>query len=57
MKIINNITDILRDDLKEKILKGSKASVATACFTMYAFEELRKQLEKVDEFRFIFANT
>lgn len=30
MKIFNNITDILRDDLKEKILKGSKVSVAVA---------------------------
>ena len=56
MKIINNITDILRDDLKEKILKGSKVSVAAACFSMYAYEELRKQLEKVDEFRFIFTS-
>lgn len=54
MKIINNITDILRDDLKEKILKGSKVSVAAACFSMYAYEELHKQLEKLDSFRFNF---
>ena len=57
MKIFNNITDILRDDLKEKILKGSKVSVAAACFSMYAYEELRKQFEKLDSFRFYFTKT
>ena len=56
MKILNNITDLLRDDLKEKISKGSKVSVAAACFSMYAYEELKKELEQVKDFHFIFTS-
>ena len=32
MKIFNNITDIVRDDLQRTIKKNSKVSVAAACF-------------------------
>ncbi|KIR03974.1 DEAD/DEAH box helicase-like protein [Lachnospiraceae bacterium TWA4] len=55
-KVFNNISEIVRDDLIEKISKGSKVSVAAACFSMYAYKELKKQLESVDEFRFIFTS-
>ena len=54
MKIFDNITDIVRDDLKETIQRCSKISIAAACFSMYAYKELKHQLEQVDEFRFIF---
>ncbi len=56
MKIFNNVTDILRDDLREKITKGSRVSIAAAYFSMYAYNELKKQLEGVKEFRFIFTS-
>ena len=56
MKIFNNVTDIVRDDMAENIKKGSKVSIAAACFSMYAYKELKKQLEGVDEFRFIFTS-
>ena len=56
MKIFNNGTDIVRDDMAENIKKGSKVSIAAACFSMYAYKELKKQLEGVDEFRFIFTS-
>ena len=56
MKIFNNVTDIVRDDMVENIKKGSKVSIAAACFSMYAYKELKKQLEGVDEFRFIFTS-
>jgi len=55
MKIFDNITDIVRDDLKETIQRGSKVSIA-ACFSMYAYKELKHQLEQVEEFRFIFTS-
>lgn len=56
MKILDNINDTVRDDLKIEIKRGSKVSVAAACFSMYAYQELKKQLESVDEFRFIFTS-
>lgn len=56
MKIFNNITDIVRDDLRVTIQKGSRISIAAACFSMYAYKELKKQLEQVEEFRFIFTS-
>lgn len=56
MKIFNNITDIVRDDLQRTIKKNSKVSVAAACFSMYAYQELKQQLDQVDEFRFIFTS-
>ncbi len=54
MKIFNNISDIVCDDMATTITKGSKVSIAAACFSMYAYKALKKQLEGVDEFRFIF---
>ena len=54
MKIFDNINEIVRDDMKVTIEKGSRVSVAAACFSMYAYNVLKKQLEDIDEFRFIF---
>ena len=56
MKILDNIISTVRDDLRVEIKKGSKVSIAAACFSMYAYKELKKQLESVDEFRFIFTS-
>ena len=56
MEIFDNITKVVRDDLKEKIKPRSKVSIVAACFSMYAYKELKSQLEKVDEFRFIFTS-
>ena len=56
MAIFNNVTNKVRDDLIKTIRKGSQVSVAAACFSMYAYHELKAQLEEVDEFRFIFTS-
>ena len=56
MKIINNVTEILNDDLTVTINKGSKLSIASACFSIYAFEALKKQLLIIEELRFIFVS-
>ena len=56
MKIFDNISEIMRDDMAATIKKGSKVSVAAACFSMYAYKELKKQLEGVENFRFIFTS-
>jgi SNF2 family DNA or RNA helicase len=56
VKILDNINNTVRDDLRVEIKRGSKVSVAAACFSMYAYQELKKQLESVEEFRFIFTS-
>ena len=56
MKFFDNVTNIVRDDMTETITRGSRVSIAAACFSMYAYNELKKQLEGVDEFRFIFTS-
>ena len=42
MKIFDNITEIVRDDLQKTIKKNGKVSVAAACFSMYAYQELNR---------------
>ena len=56
MKVFDNITEIVRDDMISSIEKKSKVSIAAACFSIFAYEELKKQLESLDEFRFIFTS-
>lgn len=56
MQIIDNINKTVKEDVQESIRRGSKMSVAAACFSMYAYQELKKQLEQVDEFSFIFTS-
>jgi len=56
MELINNTSKTLRDDLSVEINQGSKLSIAAACFSIYAFEELKKELKGIDELRFIFTS-
>ena len=52
--IDNKQTGLVGTILKENIEKGSKISIAAAHFTLYAFDELKKELSDIDEFRFVF---
>lgn len=56
MELINNTTKTLKDDLAIEIKKGSKLSIAAACFSIYAFQELKEQLKSIEELRFIFTS-
>ncbi len=56
MEVIDNINNILKDDLATTIKPNSKVSIASACFSIYAYKELKKQLECIDELRFIFTS-
>ena len=56
MELIDNKNKKLRDDLSVEIKTGSKLSIAAACFSIYAFQELKKQLLSIDELRFIFTS-
>lgn len=56
MQIFDNVVNIVRDDLKAAIENGSKISIVASCFSIYAYQELKKQLDSVDECRFIFTS-
>ena len=56
MKVIDNVNFKLKDELQDNLKHGSKLSIAAACFSIYAYQELRKELESVDECRFIFTS-
>jgi SNF2 family DNA or RNA helicase len=56
MEVFNNITKIVKDDLAQVIRPGSRVSIAAACFSIYAYKELRAQLQKIDSMRFIFTS-
>ena len=56
MKLIDNKTTTLRDDLLTVIQDGSKIAIAASCFSIYAFQELKERLKSIDELRFIFTS-
>lgn len=56
MEILDNVTKLVKDDLQIEIKENSKISIAAACFSIYAYKELKKQLDNVEELRFIFTS-
>lgn len=56
MDLIDNVSKTLKDDLMVEMQKGSKVSIAAASFSIYAFQELKKQLQGLDELKFIFTS-
>ena len=52
----NNKTDKVGDDLKRTINNGSKLDIAAGIFSIYGYESLRKELNKVERLRFIFTD-
>jgi SNF2 family DNA or RNA helicase len=53
---LDNVNKTVRDDLTVTIKKGDKLSIAAACFSIFAYQELKKQLEGISELRFIFTS-
>ena len=56
VEIFDNVNRIVKDDLEKEIKKDSRVSITAACFSIYAFAELKNQLEAIDELRFIFTS-
>jgi hypothetical protein len=56
MQVLDNINQIVGDDLAKTISIGDKLSIAAACFSIYAYQALKKQLDEIDELRFIFTS-
>lgn len=56
MKVLDNKIEKLGNDLKNEIKTGDNCYVASAVFSMYGYEELKKELKKINELKFIFTN-
>jgi hypothetical protein len=56
MEIIDNINTLLGDNLKQTIKSGAKLRIAASCFSIYAFEALKAELEKIESLQFIFTS-
>jgi hypothetical protein len=55
-EMFDNVSKTVKDDLTVTIKKGDKLSIAAACFSIYAYQALKKQLDGIDELRFIFTS-
>ena len=55
-KQFNNITERVIDDLRQALSDDCQVSIAAASFSIYAYEALKEELEKVDCVNFIFTS-
>lgn len=56
MEIFDNVNRVVKDDLAATMDRGCRVSIAAACFSIYAYQVLKKQLDEIDELRFIFTS-
>lgn len=56
IKNIDNHYEKVGDDLKETIKPKSKVQIVASIFSMYGYKALKKELENIEELKFIFAN-
>ena len=54
--MLDNVSKTVKDDLMVTVKKGDKLSVAAACFSIYAYQVLKQQLDNIAELRFIFTS-
>lgn len=53
-KSLDNKTNFVYEELEDSIRKGSKLSVVSALFSMYAYDSLKKHLDRIENMRFIY---
>ena len=56
MEIIYNINQLLGDDLKKTLHPDAKIKIAASCFSIYAYEALKTELEQIKSLQFIFTS-
>ena len=58
MKLIDNINHLLGDDIKEQLvpLADNRIKIAASYFSIYAFAELKHELEQIESLQFIFTS-
>ena len=54
-KLLDNKDNFVYTELEESIKKGSKLSIISRYFSMYAYFSLRKSFNKINTLRFIYA--
>jgi len=54
MQILDNINTLWGDDLKTSIHGKARLRIAASCFSIYAYEALKKELGKIESLEFIF---
>lgn len=54
MELIDNINKLLGSDLKQTLKPGARLKIAASCFSMYAYEALKEELEAIESLEFIF---
>ena len=54
MKLIDNKSILLGDDLKGEIKEGTRIKMVASYFSIYAYEALKEELASIDELEFIF---
>jgi hypothetical protein len=56
-EILDNITSLLGDDPKRTVTPGKKLHIGASCFSIYAYEALKAELELVASVEFIFTSS
>jgi len=56
MQIIDNVNSLLGEDLRSELKSGSKLKIAASCFSIYAFEALKQELESIESLQFVFTS-
>ncbi|WP_219899605.1 SNF2-related protein [Zobellella taiwanensis] len=56
MNIIDNINHLLGDELKGTLTPGSRLKIAASCFSIYAYEALKKELSAIESLQFVFTS-
>ena len=56
MHNIDNVNELLGDSLKQTIRPGAKLQIAASCFSIYAYEALKQELEQIESLAFIFTS-
>lgn len=54
MQVIDNISHLLGDDLRDVLDRNAKLKIAASCFSIYAFEALKRELGSIESLEFIF---
>jgi hypothetical protein len=56
METIDNLNTLLGDSLKTTLEPGTRLRIAASCFSMFAYEALKMELENVESVEFIFTS-